>query len=103
MAAAELAEETGLRAGSSRSSATSTARTAWPGEGVHVFLATDLTPGVPNREQTEQDMARPWFPQQELEQMSLDGTITDGPSPAAYLLLTLRSSPRGRMVPPNRL
>lgn len=91
MAAAELAEETGLRAGRFEELGYLHCANGVTGEGVHVFLATDLTRGEPNREQTEQDMLQRWVPRRELEQMLRDGTVTDGPSLAAYLLLTLGS------------
>jgi hypothetical protein len=59
-------------------------------EGVHVFLASDLMAGESNREETDQDMRQQWFPQSDVERMLRDGAITEGPSLAAYLLLTLR-------------
>ena len=55
-----------------------------------VFLATELVPGEPRREQTEQDMRQRWFSRSEVEGMIREGIITDGPSLAAYLLLQLR-------------
>jgi 8-oxo-dGTP pyrophosphatase MutT (NUDIX family) len=90
MAAAELAEETGFAAGRLEQLGHLHSANSLTGEGVHVFLATDLTPGEPNREETEQDMRQQWFPRTEVERMLRDGVITDGPSLAAYLLLTLR-------------
>jgi 8-oxo-dGDP phosphatase len=90
MAAAELAEETGLTAGRLEKLGYLHSANATTGERVHVFLATDLTPGEPRREQTEQDMRQRWFPRPEVERMLRDGVITDGPSLAGYLLLTLR-------------
>jgi 8-oxo-dGDP phosphatase len=89
LAAAELVEETGFTAGRlerlgylhpSNSTAT---------EGGFVFLATELVPGEPRREETEQDMRQAWFPRAEVERMLRESVITDGPSMAAYLLLTL--------------
>jgi 8-oxo-dGTP pyrophosphatase MutT (NUDIX family) len=94
MAAAELVEETGFRAGRLEKLGYLHCANGMTGGGCHVFLATDLTPGEPNREQTEQDMLQRWFPRRELEQMLMDGTITDSPSLAAYLLLTLRAARR---------
>jgi 8-oxo-dGTP pyrophosphatase MutT (NUDIX family) len=91
MAAAELAEETGLRAGRLEKLGYLHCANGMTGEGVHVFLATDLTPGERDREQTEQDMLQRWFPRRQLELMLMDGTITDSHSLAAYLLFTLRS------------
>ena len=91
MAAAELAEETGLTAGAWTKLGYLHCANGTTGEGVHVFLATDLETGQPNRENSEQDMRQRWFPRRDVEQMLRDGVITDGPSVAAYTLLTLQS------------
>ena len=90
MAATELAEETGFTAGRLQKLGYLHCANGMTGEGVHVFLATDLTPGEPHREETEQDMRHQWFPRTEVERMLRDGVITDGPSLAAYLLLVLQ-------------
>jgi 8-oxo-dGDP phosphatase len=90
MAAAELGEETGFAAGQLKKLGYLHCANGMTGEGVHVFLATDLIPGEPRREDTEQDMHQRWFPRSEVERMLRDGIITDGPSVAAYLLLTLQ-------------
>jgi hypothetical protein len=66
MAAAELAEETGLRAGRLEKLGYLHCANGMSGEGMHVFLATELTAGEPDREQTEQDMQQQWFSQHEL-------------------------------------
>jgi 8-oxo-dGTP pyrophosphatase MutT (NUDIX family) len=91
MAAAELAEETGFTAGRLERLGFLHCANAMSGEGFHVFLATELTPGEPDRETTEQDMHQQWFPRPEVERMLRDGVITDGPTLAAYLLLALRT------------
>jgi len=91
MAAAELAEETGFTAGKLRKLGYLHCANGTTGEGVHVFLAEDLVPGEPNREIAEQDMRRRWFSRRDVERMLRDGVITDGPSIAAYLLLTLHA------------
>jgi 8-oxo-dGDP phosphatase len=91
MAAAELAEETGFTTGNLRKLGYLHCANGMTGVGVHVFLATDLVPGEPNRENSEQDMRQRWFPRREVERMLRDGVITDGPSAAAYLLLTLHA------------
>jgi hypothetical protein len=62
------------------------------GQRVHVFLAGDLVAGEPHRETAEQDMTQAWFSRADVEQMIREGIITDGPSVAAYLLLTLQRS-----------
>jgi 8-oxo-dGTP pyrophosphatase MutT (NUDIX family) len=91
LAAAELSEETGFTAGNLTKLGYLHCANGTTGEGVHVFLATDLTPGEPHRETSEQDMCQRWFPRRELERMLRDGVITDGPTVAAYLLLTLNA------------
>ncbi|MDX6367473.1 MAG: 8-oxo-dGDP phosphatase, partial [Nocardioidaceae bacterium] len=54
-----------------------------------VFLATDLTPGVPDRDLAEHDMCSAWFTRAEVEQMIADGTVTDAKTLAAYALVLL--------------
>jgi 8-oxo-dGDP phosphatase len=89
LAAAELREETGLTAaGWARLGAVHPAN-SMTGQTCHVFLATDLTPGPPNREPTEVDMRQRWFPREDVTRMIREGAITDGPSLAAYLLFSL--------------
>jgi 8-oxo-dGTP pyrophosphatase MutT (NUDIX family) len=90
MAVGELAEETGIKAERLEKLGYLHCANSVTGEGVHVFLATELTPGEPDREETEQDMRQQWFSREDVERMLRDGVITDAPSAAAYLLLTLR-------------
>jgi 8-oxo-dGDP phosphatase len=91
MATAELREETGFTAGRLERLGFVNPANGFMSLGCHVFLATELTPGEPAREATEQDMRQEWFPRAELERMLRDGEITDGPSIAAYLLFQLRT------------
>ncbi|MFI7675468.1 NUDIX domain-containing protein [Actinophytocola sp. NPDC049390] len=91
LAAAELREETGLTAVRLTRLGHLNPANAMSGQRCHVFLATDLKPGRPEREATEQDMRQEWFPRGEVERMLREGVITDGPSMAAYLLFTLRT------------
>jgi 8-oxo-dGDP phosphatase len=91
MAADELREETGFTAGNLTRVGYLNPANAMSGIGCHVYLATDLTPGSPDRESTEQDMRQQWFPRTEVERMLREGLITDGPSIAAYLLLALQT------------
>lgn len=95
MAAAELAEETGLVAGRLDRLGFLHCANALISNGCHVFVATDLTPGDPDREPTEQDMRQQWFPRAEVERMMRTGAITDAPSIAAYALLALAGPDRG--------
>lgn len=89
LAAAELAEETGFTAGRLDRLGQLNPANSMTGQTGHVFLATELTPGAPRRELTEQDMRQAWFPRAEVERMLREGVITDGPTLAAYLLFTL--------------
>ncbi len=90
LAAAELAEETGLRAGRLERLGYLHCAHGMTGQGFHAFLATDLTRGEPDREVTEQDMRAQWFPRGEVERMIREGVITDDSTLAAYLLLVMR-------------
>ena len=90
LAAAELAEETGFTAGRFERLGYLNTAHGITNQCYHVILATDLTPGEPRREVTEQDMRQQWFPRAEVERMLRDGVITDDSSLAAYLLLTMR-------------
>ncbi len=89
LAALELAQETGLRAGTlTRLGAASTAHGMCSQFG-HYFLATDLVPGPPDREPEEQDMRQAWVSRAEFEQMAHDGRIVDNSSLSAYALLLI--------------
>ena len=90
LAAAELKEETGFTAARLERLGYLNAAHGMTNQCYHVILATNLTPGEPRREVTEQDMRQRWFPRAEVEHMLRDGIITDDSSLAAYLLLTMR-------------
>lgn len=93
LAARELTEETGLTAGSLEHLGTIDVAGGMSSQRGHVFLATDLTAGTPDREHTEQDMRARWFAADEFDAMVRSGGITDAQSLAAYALLRLRLSP----------
>ena len=61
----------------------------------HVFLATELTEGPTEREQSEQDMRTAWFTVAEFEDMARSGELADSQSLAAYLLLQLHDRAHG--------
>ena len=92
VAARELREETGLTAGRLSRLGTLDVAPGMLSLRCHVFLATDLTHGEPQRELAEQDMRSAWFGREEVERMVADGTMTDAKSAAAYALLLLRGS-----------
>ncbi|MGI8523995.1 MAG: NUDIX domain-containing protein [Nocardioides sp.] len=89
LAARELREETGLVAGNLRPLGTLDVMPSTLSQRCRVFLATDLTPGAPQREPEEQDMRSAWFTRAEVERMISGGTLTDAKSLAAYTLLLM--------------
>ena len=89
LARAELAEETGLRAGSLRHLGRLDLAPGLSTQEFDVWLATDLTPGPTAREATEADMQQAFVTEAELRAMVREGRFTDGPSLAAYGLLLL--------------
>ena len=89
LARAELAEETGLRAGSLRHLGHLDLAPGLSTQEFDVWLATGLTPGPTAREATEADMRTAFVPETEFRAMVRDGRFTDGPSLAAYSMLLL--------------
>lgn len=87
LAQAELAEETGLRAATWRHLGHLMQAYGYSTQGFDVFLATDLTPGTPDREASEQDMVHRWVSDEELHRMVLRGDIVDATTLAALALL----------------
>lgn len=86
LAAAELAEETGLRAGSLRRLGRLYAAYGYCSQSFEVYLATDLTEGDARREATEQDMVHQWFPEAEVRAMIRTGAFPDSHSVASLTL-----------------
>ncbi len=89
LAARELAEETGLVAGRMELLGRLDIAPGMSSQREHVFLATELTAGAPDREHQEQDMRTAWFTIAEFEAAVRDGAIVDAQTLAAYLLLVL--------------
>jgi 8-oxo-dGTP pyrophosphatase MutT (NUDIX family) len=89
LARAELAEETGLRAGSMRHLGHLDLAPGLSTQEFDVWLATDLSPGPTSREITEADMTVSFVPEDELRARIRDGRMPDGPSVAGYGLLLL--------------
>ncbi len=99
LARAELAQETGLRAGQllplGRLSANHGSSSQY---GQH-WLATDLTQGETDLEPEELGLRHAWVSQAEFEAMVEDGRIVDDTSLAAYALL-LMAERRGELTLP---
>ena len=89
LAHTELAEETGLRAGSMRHVGHLYSAYGHSSQGFDVFVAEDLTQGEPQREPTEQGMRTGTVSITELEEMIRAGRLKDGPSVAAWGLFRL--------------
>jgi 8-oxo-dGTP pyrophosphatase MutT (NUDIX family) len=89
LAARELEEETGLVAGRMELLGHLDIAPGMSSQREHVFLASELTAGPPDREHQEQDMRTAWFTVAEFERMVRDGRIVDAQTLAAYLLLVL--------------
>ena len=89
LARAELAEETGFRAGTLRHLGHLDLAPGLITQEFDVWLATDLTPGPTAREATEADMTCTFVPEEELRTQIRDGRFSDGPSIAGYGLLLL--------------
>ncbi len=93
LARAELAEETGLRAGRLRHLSRLDLAPGVLTQRFDVWLATDLVPGPTAREASEADMVHAFVTEAELLARIRDGRFTDGPSLAALAVLQLH---RGR-------
>jgi 8-oxo-dGTP pyrophosphatase MutT (NUDIX family) len=89
LAAAELAEETGLRAASLVHLGQLYASVGYCSQHFDVYLATDLTEGATNRERTEADMEHRFVTEAELRTMLGAGDFPDSHSVAALALFDL--------------
>ncbi|HYO03497.1 MAG TPA: NUDIX hydrolase [Mycobacterium sp.] len=93
LAAGELREETGLRAESMLVLGQLDVAPGMSSQRGWVFLATGITEGDHEREHEEQDMRSEWFTGSQIDQMIVDGAITDAQTLAAWTLLRLRGHP----------
>lgn len=90
LAVKELSEETGISSRAINRLGYLHCAIGLTGQGFHIFHATGLTHGAPHRELEEQDMRHEWFARKKIEEMLVNGTITDDSTVAAYALLMLR-------------
>jgi 8-oxo-dGDP phosphatase len=89
LAARELREETGLRAGHMAELGVLDVAPGLSSQRGHVYLATELAEGPHERELEEQDMRTAWVPRSQFEAMIRRQEITDAQSIAAYTMLLL--------------
>ncbi|MEV4414077.1 NUDIX hydrolase [Catellatospora sp. NPDC049609] len=92
LARTELAEETGLRAGSMAHLGHLFEAYGFSNQGFDVYLATELKEGAHDREPTEQDMIHRAFTDAEIAAMIRSGQIVDAPSLAALTLYRLQAA-----------
>ncbi|BCJ46848.1 ADP-ribose pyrophosphatase [Actinoplanes ianthinogenes] len=91
LARQELAEETGLRAGTMTHLGHLYEAYGYSTQAFDVYLATDLAEGEPDREIGEQDMIHRAVTDAEITEMIRSGQIVDAPSLAALTLYRLGS------------
>ena len=95
LAAAELREETGLRAARLEHLGRLDEAPGFCSQRFDVWLATGLVAGAPEREVTEQGMRTRRVTEAELQRMVRAGELLDAASIAAYALVTIA----GRRLP----
>lgn len=89
LAVRELREETGLRASTWTYLGLLDVAPGMSSQRGRVFLATDLSAGEPEREDTEADMEFAWVTRADFERRVRDGEVTDAQSIAAYAMVLL--------------
>jgi 8-oxo-dGTP pyrophosphatase MutT (NUDIX family) len=89
LAAAELAEETGLRAGRMTYLGRALTAPGYSDQGMHVFLAEDLTPGPSALSPEEQGLRSVRLSVARFRELARTGGIRDAATLAAYALLQL--------------
>lgn len=92
LAAAELAEETGLRARGWTRLGRLFAAYGYSAQAFDIFLATELAAGPNSLEHTEQGMVHRWFALHEVRAMIRSGEFADSHSVAALALYDLHTS-----------
>ena len=93
LARSELAEETGLQAGSIDHLGHLYGAYGFCSQGFDVYLATGLQIGEPDRESTEMDMIHRAFTDEEIDSLVKGGRIVDAASLAGLALFQLRQRP----------
>lgn len=104
LARGELAEETGLRAGTMTYLGHLFEAYGYCNQGFHVFLATDLSGGAQSLANEEADLRVFYLRTSEFKDAVLAGAIKDAPTLAAFTLMQLRSgadaaAPHGASTP----
>jgi 8-oxo-dGTP pyrophosphatase MutT (NUDIX family) len=95
LARLELLQETGLRARRLAKLGSLNCAHGLTGQRGHIFLATGLEPGEPDREHEEQDMRQEWVSRPRFEEMISQDLITDSFTVAGYGLLLISERGKG--------
>lgn len=90
VARGELAEETGLQAAEVKEIGYLYEAYGYCNQGFHIFLATGLTKGEQQLEDSEQGMETAFYSVEEFEQMVDRGEVRDAPTISAYGLLKMK-------------
>jgi 8-oxo-dGTP pyrophosphatase MutT (NUDIX family) len=90
LAAAELQEETGLRAGTLIEVGQVFQAAGYSNQAGRAFFATDLVQGEPTLEQEEQDLVQGKFPVAEFERMIRGGIVRDVVTISAFAMARLK-------------
>jgi 8-oxo-dGTP pyrophosphatase MutT (NUDIX family) len=90
LAAGELQEETGLRAGTLIEIGRVFQAAGYSDQAGRMFFATDLTQGAPALKHEEQDMIRGQFPLAKFERMIRDGIVRDVVTISAFAMARLK-------------
>lgn len=93
LAVAELREETGHTAASWHHLGRLHAAVGFCAQGFDIYLATDLTAGEAQREDTESDMVARWYADAEVRAMVRDGRFADAHGVAALALWEVAGRP----------
>jgi 8-oxo-dGTP pyrophosphatase MutT (NUDIX family) len=99
VAAGELQEETGLVAGRMTYLGHLFNAPGYSTQGMHVFLAEELTQGLKRLSPDESDLVVLRVTVQEFEKLVLEGRIKDGSSLSAYSLFRMRKHLPGTPTP----
>ena len=89
VALGELKEETGFTPGKITQVGYIFQAPGYSSQGCHLFVATDLTAGAPEREASESDMITEGFSVTQLREMIAKGEIKDATTIAAFGYLML--------------
>ncbi|WP_371657486.1 NUDIX domain-containing protein [Streptomyces sp. NBC_00280] len=95
LARGELAEETGLTAATIKPLGHLFEAYGYCNQGFHILLATELTAGETNLDETEAGLISRWFSEEEVWQLIAQGRFKDAASIAALALFQRHRTERG--------